>query len=41
MPQELDIFGASETVTVLSNEKRAKFPEIGITFLDQNGKSGI
>ena len=36
----LDI-NATSVLTVLSNDLRKQFPEIGITFLDQNGMPGI
>lgn len=36
----LDIHTTS-ALTTLSNDLRAQFPEIGITFLDQNGMPGI
>jgi hypothetical protein len=36
----LDI-NTTGALTVLSNDLRAQFPEIGITFLDQNGMPGI
>ena len=36
----LDI-SATASLTNLSDELRAQFPEVGITFLDQNGMPGI
>jgi hypothetical protein len=36
----LDI-NSTSALTALSNELRTQFPEIGITFLDQNGMPGI
>lgn len=36
----LDI-DSTNTLTILSNDLRAQFPDVGITFLDQNGMPGI
>jgi hypothetical protein len=36
----LDI-SSTASLTSLSNESRSQFPDIGITFLDQNGMPGI